>query len=176
MVPELFTETDLAVNIAKAYYNYYESRYDGTYPTNDNWTGGVAISVIRSTALDEFARVTKELLPKYIQNHMVVDKTGIQRYDLTKEDANYDFDGLIRALTGGTENIDYVAWREVFNKVVVYSETTSKNFSSSGGMFSMKGAEGLSTYIPSGDLDSKMNNFYRTLQWYSAAGWDETGW
>ena len=176
VVPELFTETDLAVNIAKAYYNYYESRYDGTYPTNDNWTGGVAISVIRSTALDEFARVTKELLPKYIQNHMVVDKTGIQRYDLTKEDANYDVDGLIRALTGGTENIDYAAWREVFNKVVVYSETTSKNFSSSGGMFSMKGAEGLSTYIPSGDLDSKMNNFYRTLQWYSAAGWDETGW
>lgn len=28
----------------------------------------------------------------------------------------------------------------------------------------------------SGSFDSKINNFYRTLQWYSAAGWDEAGW
>ena len=40
----------------------------------------------------------------------------------------------------------------------------------------MKGAEGLSTYIPNGTRNSTMNNFYRTLQWYSAAGWNETGW
>ena len=64
VVPELFTETDVAVNIAKAYYNNYESRYDGTKPANDNWTGGVATSVIKSAALDNLAVVTKTIIPK----------------------------------------------------------------------------------------------------------------
>ena len=36
--------------------------------------------------------------------------------------------------------------------------------------------EPLSTYIPNGESNSKMNTFYRTLSWYSAAGWNATGW
>ena len=43
-------------------------------------------------------------------------------------------------------------------------------------MFTMEGSEGLSTYIPNGESNSKMNTFYRTLSWYSAAGWNATGW
>lgn len=66
VVPELFTETDLAVNIASAYFNYYEKSYTGAIPTNTIWTGGVATSVIKSEALEELARATKKILPKYI--------------------------------------------------------------------------------------------------------------
>lgn len=84
---------------------------------------------------------------------------------------------LIQNLTGGKDNADYQSWRQAFDEAVIYRKTTPKNYSGiTYSMFSMEKAEGLSTYIPRGSFDSKINNFYRTLQWYSAAGWDETGW
>ena len=46
-----------------------------------------------------------------------------------------------------------------------------------GGSFSMNGSAGLSTYIFRQSYEEEINPFYRqSIQWYSAAGWDETGW
>ena len=60
VVPEMFTETNLAMNIAEAYYGYYEKLYTGVSPiSNENWTGGIATSVIKSDALDNLAAATK---------------------------------------------------------------------------------------------------------------------
>lgn len=43
--------------------------------------------------------------------------------------------------------------------------------------FSMNGSAGLSTYIFRQSYEEEINPFYRqSIQWYSAAGWDETGW
>lgn len=177
VVPELFTETDLAVNIASAYFNYYEKSYTGFRPvSNENWTGGVATSVIKSEALEELARATKKILPKYIQDRGEINRSEIQRYDFSSENANYDLEGLVQSLTGGKENTDYQSWRTAFDNVVTYWKTTPKNYSNKVYMFSMEGAEGLSTYIPNGSSTSTMNTFYRTLSWYTAAGWDGTGW
>ena len=120
--------------------------------------------------------VTKTIIPKYIKDESVVDRNGILLYDFNNH-ANYDFDNLIQTLTGGKDNTDYQLWRQSFVETVIYSKTTSKNYSGiTKNMFSMEKAEGLSTYIPNGTHSSAMNNFYRTLQWYSAAGWNETGW
>lgn len=177
VVPEMFTENNLPINIANAYFDYYERYYTGEIPWSDaNWTDGVAISVINSTALDNFAMVTKTIIPKYIKDESVVDRNGILLYDFNNH-ANYDFDNLIQTLTGGKDNTDYQLWRQSFVETVIYSKTTLKNYSGiTKNMFSMEKAEGLSTYIPNGTHSSAMNNFYRTLQWYSAAGWNETGW
>lgn len=177
VVPEMFTENNLPVNIANAYFGYYERYYTGEKPSAyGDWTGGVATSVINSAALDNFAMVTKAIIPKYIQDERVVDRSGILLYDFN-DHANYDFDNLIQNLTGGKDNADYRLWRQAFEETVIYSKTTSKNYSGiTWQMFSMEKAEGLSTYIPNGTHNSTMNNFYRTLQWYSAAGWDKTGW
>ena len=42
--------------------------YTGVAPvSNENWTGGVATSVIKSAALDNLAAATKTIIPKYIQ-------------------------------------------------------------------------------------------------------------
>ena len=165
----MFTENNLAINIASAYFNYYEKFYTGKVPSvNTNWTGGVATSVINSAALDNLAMVVKAIIPKYIQDARVVQCNDIQLYD---------FDNLIQNLTGGKDNADYQSWRQAFDEAVIYRKTTPKNYSGiTYSMFSMEKAEGLSTYIPRGSFDSKINNFYRTLQWYSAAGWGETGW
>lgn len=178
VVPEMFTENDLPINIANAYFDYYERYYTGQIPSAyDNWTGGVAASVINSAALDDLAMVTKTIIRKYIQNKKEVNLSGILLYDFSREHANYDFDNLIQSLTGGKDNEDYQLWRQSFDEAVIYWETTRKNYSGiTRNMFSMEKAEGLSTYIPNGDYNSTMNKFYRTLQWYSAAGWNETGW
>ena len=69
MLIVIITETNLATNIAEAYYGYYEKSYTGVAPvSNENWTGGVATSVIKSAALDNLAAVTKTIIPKYIRN------------------------------------------------------------------------------------------------------------
>ena len=132
--------------------------------------------MIKSEALEELARATKKILPKYIQDKREINRSGIQRYDFSSEDANYDLEGLVQSLTGGKENTDYQSWRTAFDNVVTYWKTTPRNYSNKVSMFSMEGAEGLSTYIPTGASNSTMNTFYRTLSWYTAAGWDGTGW
>lgn len=177
VVPEMFTENNLPINIANAYFDYYERYYTGEIPWGDaDWTGGVATSVINGAALDNLAMATKNIIPKYIQDEEVVNRNGILLYDFA-DDANYDFDNLVQSLTGGKDNEDYQSWRHAFDEAVIYWETTSKNYSGiTRRMFSMEKAEGLSTYIPNGSHSSTMNKFYRTLQWYSAAGWNETGW
>lgn len=71
----------------------------------------------------------------------------MQRYDYSNEDANYDLDDLIQTLTAGKDNSDYVEWRQVIDRVMVYHETTPKNYSGLvGRMIDMSKAEGLSTY------------------------------
>lgn len=177
VVPELFTETDLAVNIASAYYDYYDKLYTGERPTsNENWTGGVAASVINSAAIENLAMATKAVIHKYVQNVSELRRDGILLYDFSSSRANYDFNDFIQNLTGGEDNSDYRLWRQAFDEAVIYRKTTLMNYSGIlWRMFSMKNSEGLSTYIPEAS-DSKMNDFFRTLQWYSAAGWDETGW
>lgn len=178
VVPELFTETNCAENIAKAYFSFYEQRYTGVIPTNINWTGGVATSVIKSAALGELAAATKIVINKYVHDAYLIDKSGMQRYDYSSDDANYDLDYLIQVLTGGNTNNDYLAWRQAFDEVMIYHESTLRNYSSLAGgiMIEMKNAQGLSTYIPYGAKGSKLNAFFRSFQWYSAAGWNETGW
>lgn len=178
VVPEMFTENDLPINIANAYFGYYEKYYTGTIPSSyGNWTGGVATSVINSATLDNLATITKTIIPKYIQDKEEVKRSGILLYDFSRERANYDFDNLIQDLTGGKDNEDYQSWRRAFDEAVIFWKTTPENYSGiTGNMFSMEKAEGFSTYIPYGESSSTMNKFYRTLQWYSAAGWNETGW
>lgn len=175
VVPELFTETNCAENIAGAYFDTYQKSYTGTVGSNANWTGGVAVSVIKSSALDQLTVATKKILTKYAQVFPSISRSVIQRYDYSKDDANYDLDDFIQSLTGGNDNSDYLAWRQVFDEVMVYHKTTPKNYSDLAGrrMIDMTKAEGLSIYIPHGDTNSKLNTFFRSFQWYSAAGWAE---
>lgn len=175
LVPELFAETDLPIRIADTYYSYYKNRYNGRIPFY-NWTGGVSVSVLKCDVLDDLAIATKTVFLNYYQNIPEIKKNEIIKYDYSKNDANYDLDELIFQLTGGTKNDDYLQWRKVFDEACIYWNTTEYNYSSLiDQMIPMKNANGVSCWIPDDAYNSDLNTFFRSFQWYSAAGWNEVG-
>ncbi|KAA6318178.1 hypothetical protein EZS27_031781 [termite gut metagenome] len=167
-------KSTVAVDVAQSYYGYYADRYNGgTNNSNNNWTGGVSISIVKSDGLEPLAEATNGIFTRYLNNQTTIDASEIMCYDpLRSPSYYYDMDSFIGSLTGG--NMDYTAWRKAYRNAVFYFETTGENYSAYGGMFSMEGAEGLSIYIPKKNLTSA-NAFYRSYAWYTAAGWDKTG-
>jgi hypothetical protein len=163
-----------AIDIAQNYYDFYASKYnEGKGSSNQNWTGGVSVSVVASAALEPLAVATNHIFTQYLKAETFINISDIMRYDpLRSPSYYYDIDSFIRSLTGG--NSDYTFWHTAFENAVPYFETTDKNFSAYGGMFSMKNTTGLSIYIPNTNLKD-INLFYATYQWYTAAGWDKTG-
>ncbi|KAA6330695.1 Clostripain [termite gut metagenome] len=180
-VKALFADkSTVAVDVARSYYEYYAAKYNGGINmSNNNWTGGISISVVKSDGLEPLAEATNSIFTRYLNSQTTIDVSGIiseiMCYDpLRSPSYYYDMDGFIGLLT--ESNADYTAWQKAYGDAVVYFETTKKNFSALGitGMISMEGAEGLSIYIPKKDLTST-NTFYRSYAWYTAAGWDKTG-
>jgi hypothetical protein len=168
-------KNSVAVDIAEAYYNYYDELYnDGINNSNTNWTGGVSVSVVKSDELEQLAIATERIFSDgYLNEQTSVGVSTIVCYDRRVEKSYYyDMDGFIGALT--ERNADYAVWQAAYRKAVPYYETTPKNYSQVGGMFSMEGTQGLSIYIPKKNFTS-INSFYSSYAWSIAVGWDETG-
>jgi hypothetical protein len=173
ILPDLFAGRNAAEAIAGTYFDHYKSLYKrGEDLRNDNWTAGAAIAVIRSEALEELASATRNVLPRYVPEGDI-PRDGLMSYDTRNSQYHYDMDHLIRSLTQG--NGDYLQWKSSYDKAVVAYHTTEMNYSQSGGMFSMAGSTGLSTYIPRSAQFSLLP-YYRTFEWYQAGGWKDTGW
>ncbi|KAA6310016.1 hypothetical protein EZS27_038604, partial [termite gut metagenome] len=166
---------ETVIDIARNYYDFYALAYnEGKDSSNQNWTGGVSVSVVKSTELGPLAAATKNVFTQYLNNGTVIYISDIMCYDpLRYPSYYYDIDSFIHSLTG--DNADYTFWHTAFENAVPYFETTDKNYSAYGygGMFSMINTTGLSIYIPNKNL-ANINAFYSTYQWYTAAGWDET--
>ncbi|WP_321481250.1 clostripain-related cysteine peptidase [uncultured Bacteroides sp.] len=178
MFKEASTKKEEARNVGLAYYNYYNDNYTGVEGSNDNWTMGVSVSVVESDKLASLAVATKTLLPQYISNGATVATSGILCYDPYRDQNYYDMNGLAYSLAG--EGSVYEAWKAAYEEAVVWAETTPSNYCTSsfgsGKMTSMAGFSGLSIHIPEGAFSSSVNTFYRTLGWYTAGGWSDTGW
>jgi hypothetical protein len=181
VVPAMFANDASAAGIAKAYFEFYadENLYTGSLSSNwrlgDPWTAGVSISVVNTSMLEQLANSSSEIIPEYIQGRRAIATSSILCYDCRSSKYYYDFDGLIRSLN--SEDSEYEAWKAAYDAAVVYWKTTPNNYSSYGGSFSMDGSAGLSTYIFRQWYEEEINPFYRqSVQWYSAAGWDDTGW
>jgi hypothetical protein len=166
----------VALDVARSYYDYYAANYNGGKNiSNNNWTGGVSISAVRSDGLEPLAEATNSIFTHYLDSQTTIDVSGIMCYDpLRSPSYYYDMDGFIGSLT--ESNADYTVWQKAYLNAVFYFETTGNNYSAygGGGMISMERAEGLSIYIPKKNLASA-NAFYRSYAWYTAAGWDKTG-
>lgn len=181
VIPAMFTNKSSAVDIAKAYFEFYadEDLYTGSLPLGwklgDPWTAGVSVSVVNTSKLEQLAIISSNVIPKYIKDKQAIAVSNILCYDRRSSKFYYDFDGLMRSLN--TEDGEYEAWKAAFDAAVVYWKTTPNNYSSFVREFSMSGSTGLSTYIFRESNEKTVNPFYRqSVKWYSAAGWDKTGW
>lgn len=176
VVPAMFTTTNVGVEVGKAYYEPYADIYTGALPTNDKWTGGVSVSVIKCAALDELASITKQTLKTVELNSLL--NSGLYNYDKRSKYSTsfvgyYDMKQLMQLLSD-----DINAWTSAANNAIIYWKTTPKNYSGiAKTMFSIPQETtcGFSHYIPM-SLSSSAAAAYRSTAWYSAAGLDQIGW
>ena len=177
LVPAMFSQAnDLASTVAHGYYDYYAAKYTGQLGSNENWTMGVTVSVLKSSEVQALAAATAAILPKYITNGSAINVSSVYSYDPRSTYYYYDLKGLVQSLTSSDDQTLFSAWSDAFELAVPLHLTTDKTYSSFVyGMISMAGSSGLSAYIPRSSYAS-LNTFYHSYAWYSAAGWSNTGW
>ena len=191
LVPAMFSQVnDLAATVAHGYYDYYAGKYTGQLGSNENWTMGVTVSVLKSSEVQALAAATAAILPKYITNGSAINVSSIYSYDPRSTYYYYDLKGLVQSLTSSDDQTLFSAWSDAFELAVPLHLTTDKTYSALkdyniGGMVSMLGSSGLSSYVPRSGTYSydrylysyaSLNTFYHSYAWYSAAGWSNTGW
>ena len=188
VVPQMFTQ-NAAVKMATEYFKVYDSNYEGGINmTNDNWTGGTSITVLKSSELENLAAVTKQVLPEGAEVSEL--RSSVFDYDKRTGDKHvgyYDMQEMMQYLLND-DGAAFNQWKQSFDASVAYWNTTEKNYSmfahkrfdSVWGMFPMKPyAHGVTHYVPSVSTTSAAqaaNAAYRSTSWYSAAGLARLGW
>ncbi len=171
IIPEMFKKGDVAIEVAKSYYNVYNKLYNNGIGNSDyNWTAGTSIGVLKTCNFEAFAEKTNKVL----ENINFVDikslKSNVLDYDKRSQSSSsrigyYDMAQLIRTLCNDNS---YAAWKTAFDDVMVYYQTTPNNYSVYTGMFSMDGANGLSHYLPTEKIS--LDKAYFTTKWFPIVG------
>lgn len=180
VVPALFSQ-DKPENIAKNYYTVYAEKYNnGINMSNDNWTGGVSISVVKSSEVQALATATKSVLQTASSTKQSnnIDISDVLCYDPLRDRNYYDFMVFMERVQENEQAFEN--YKKAYQNAVIWKNTTAKNYctysNGVGKMVSMDKFKGLSTYILCGNNEEQDVYYRQSLQWYSAAGWDETGW
>lgn len=177
LVPAMFKKEGAAIKIAQAYYEHYNALYDsGKNNSNDNWTAGVSIAALKTSALSALAQATNQALSKATSINLPAIKSSLYDYDKRMTYSSdrvgyYDMVQLMQALC--TES-DFATWKTAFDDAMVYYQTTQLIYSYFKGIISMEGTYGLSHYLPTGN--TSLNAAYAQTDWYSAASLDDWGW
>jgi hypothetical protein len=175
-------ESNAAAGIVKSYYDYYAATYDeSAYNTNTKWTGGVSMGYVKTSALENLAKVTKKALAKHVDFTLPDLKSRVLNYDKRNQSSNshigyYDLYGVMEYLLPASE---FTTWKTAFDPAMASFLTTPKNYSSFANLFSMTGAKGLSVYLPITDSKigtSGMDLEYQNTAWYKDAGFSQLGW
>lgn len=174
LVP-LMAADQAAVEMSEAYFAAYEEIYNGGIGiSNNNWTGGTSICVMRTDALEPLAALTAQLLPDEVVNIAAL-KAAVFDYDHDGWGRDYvgyfDLKQLMEQLL---DDASYATWTQAFDAAIAYWSTTPKNYSQFVGMFSMEGANGITHYIPGSS--TQRDAAYRSMKWYQDAGLEKLGW
>ena len=178
IVPLMFRQ-DAAIAMTAEYFKaYYELYNGGVGMTNANWTGGTSIAALKTEGLENLAAVTKQVL----QNTTDISELRSSVFDYDKRNSYnghvgyYDMVDMMKHLT---DNSGYSAWRQAFDNVIGYWNTTPKNYSQFASMFSMEGTNGVTHYIPSTANTQNAevaNAAYRITSWYKDTGLSRLDW
>ncbi|MDO4950270.1 MAG: clostripain-related cysteine peptidase [Bacteroidales bacterium] len=162
--------------------NYVEAckKFVAFYNTLSNQGYWGAISLIDCTQMDAMAAAVRTQLLENKEN-IPFDISGLAfNYANNFTFASADCKHIIETLNGGNAPTTFY---ETLQKVVVYSdfaETNSQRYNLDRDHYS-----GIGMYVP-GKYDIRYdgriytseywNEYYKTLEWYRAAGWNEIAW
>ena len=179
IVPYMF-QKGAAAKIASEYFAVYNDKYDQGYKiSNTNWTGGTAISVLKSSELENLASVTRTALPGATVNGRMLRNQIFncdRRSDFYSSSyvGYFDFVEMMETLVEDTSVLN--DWKQAFDAALGYWATTPMIYSAADGMFSMERSHGVTHYIPSPEENPRAATAYRSMAWYSAVGLDKIGW
>ena len=154
LVP-LMAADQAAVEMSKAYFAAYEEIYNGGIGiSNNNWTGGTSICVMRTDALEQLAALTAQLLPEE-----VVDIAALKEevFDYDHKGWGRDYVGyfdLKQLMEQVLDDASYATWTQAFDAAIAYWSTTH--------------------YIPGSSTQRDVA--YCSLKWYQDAGLEKLGW
>ncbi|MBO7119563.1 MAG: hypothetical protein J6W03_04520 [Bacteroidaceae bacterium] len=157
----------------------YASGYPGTY--NGFQYPGVLLSCIDCSQLEPLAQLTGEFLTPLCMNRTERYSDGFQAYcnHLTKYTHYFDMRTTMCRLLSDEA---YAAWMEVFDKAVLLHTLSPgnrwfANLCDQPIVWDPECYGGVSMFMPLYRYDSYgWNEDFHKTSWYTAAGWDQTGW
>lgn len=159
---------------------------------NDYGDFGLVISVVKTSELDNLSAEMKQSLPNSVMtNHVSPQMGAVLNYQAYSKNFhfrphNYDMAETIRFLFSESDAKHLL---EVLDKVVVYKDATTYFWIGPGERnyqyIDINTFGGISMFVPQEvytlnasacTLYGDLNKQFRKTSWYSAAGWDVTGW
>ncbi|MCA5005183.1 clostripain-related cysteine peptidase [Sphingobacterium bovistauri] len=160
MVNDLFEKgTQAYINIANKYYNHYNS-LSGNFQS-------ATISVVDASKLQNIANLTKATMQSQHPLFNDFKRNEIQRMDFDRfSNPLIAFDFLDFMETNyNTPTINTL--KDAINEAVIYKANTAKF---NGHIINKH--SGLTCYIPISDNENLVHDYYRTLKWHSASGFN----
>jgi Clostripain family. len=163
IIEPMFSSEKDYKEIATRYFNYYNAM-SGQYQS-------ATIAMTKCSEMDNLAAATKKIIAAHPTEFYTIVPSNIQLYD-RESYANhfaYDFGNLIEEIATTEE---WTSFQKQLDAAVVYKATTDYfiNLQIDPTKFS-----GLGTYIPKLSQTTYIN-FFKTLSWFDAAGWNQTAW
>lgn len=174
---------------AKSYGLVYWSHGDGWIPNpllSSRWIGQDTGSGTNYMNISDLVSILSSAAPHF--DFVLFDACFMQSIEVAyalRSVFNYDqrddwqgmvgyFD-MVQMMRKLVDDEGFAVWKQAYDAALSYWKTTPKNFSASGGMFSMEGSNGVSHYIPT-PLETAAARAYRSTDWYNAAGLEQLGW
>ena len=168
IIGDLYKSKIVYKDICQKYLSYYEIKKDDY--GRSLWGN---ISVFSTEYIEALANTVYEILPMYSENFDDIDYTEVVQFGVGDfKYFSFDISDLFKVLNGGIYNNDIV---EALNDVIVYKGCIE------GSEYSFGGIEldedrfcGIGMYVPCTVNDNKYinNEYYKTLAWYKAVGWE----
>ena len=169
MVPLFFSPQATVCDIIDEYKNDYDAS-----------ATGVVLSAVKAGNMQQLADATYEYVKKYFNKDSVVTLGGVFSY---LRDGNgsypayYDMNAVMYDFLTEAE---YLEWKLSFDAAVRYLNYSDRWYTAilySYIYVNSNVCGGISMYLPQEKSSKeKFNADLATTEWYSAAGWNETGW
>lgn len=161
IVDPMLGSKDKLKEIPLRYFDYYNAM-SGLYQS-------ATIAMIKCSEMANLAAVTKNIIAAHTEQFNTMVTTSIQLYDRASTHFAYDYGQLIGSMATTAEQ---ATLQKQLDATVVYKAATGYfiDLRIDPDHFS-----GLGAYIPR-QGQTAYNDFFKTLSWHQAAGWDQIHW